>query len=147
VAKKKKVEEEIKVEQEVEVSITSDTVEGETLPEITDAPIVEATMVKEEKPKRKRATTKKSTIKKEEAPKEADKKDNKADTKAIEITHPVWLYANSAIKTTTKTISGKVYLWANEKVTGRYPITKDENGAYKLHTICGWVNASDLGMD
>lgn len=93
---------------------------------------------KAEKPKR----TRKVATKKSEA-----KKPAKATSKEIHIDTLVWLYSNSAIQTSNKTISGTVYLWDNNKVTGRYPITTISDGAGKLEALTGWVNAEDLGLE
>ena len=71
----------------------------------------------------------------------------KSDSKEINIDTLVWLYSNSAIQTSNRTISGTVYLWDTNKVTGRYPITTVADGAGKLEALSGWVDASDLGME
>lgn len=84
------------------------------------------------------ATLAKKTAK--SAKKSADK------GKAIELKGLVWLYSNSAILTSKRTISGTVYLWG-DKVTNRYPITDDPNGAGDLKALKGWVYATDLGLE
>lgn len=83
-----------------------------------------------------------ASVKKAEKPakKSADK------GKAIELKGLVWLYSNSAILTSKRTISGTVYLWG-DKVTNRYPVTDDPNGAGNLTALKGWVYATDLGLE
>lgn len=93
---------------------------------------------KAEKPKR----TRKVATKKSEA-----KKPAKATSKEIKLDNLVWLYANSAIQTSNRTISGIVYLWDSKKVTGRYPVTTVADGAGKLGALSGWINAEDLGLE
>ena len=147
-----------KKNEEVTLPVTEDTpivqeivvekVEGEALPEITEeninevkeAPAVEE--VKAEKPKKTRKVTAKKPAAK--ATKTIAKK---SESKEINIDTLVWLYSNSAIQTSNRTISGTVYLWDTNKVTGRYPITTVANGAGKLEALNGWVNAEDLGME
>jgi hypothetical protein len=98
---------------------------------------------KAEKPKRTRkVATKKSETKKSEA-----KKPTTATSKEIKLDNLVWLYANSAIQTSNRTISGIVYLWDSKKVTGRYPVTTVADGAGKLGALSGWINAEDLGLE
>lgn len=138
--------------------IVVEKVEGEALPEITEeninevkeAPAVEEAPVEEkaEKPKRTRkATAKKPTEKKSAEKKPATKEIKKPINKEIKLDNLVWLYSNSAIQTTYKTITGTIYLWDNNKVTGRYPITTVADGAGKLEALSGWVDAEDLGME
>jgi hypothetical protein len=93
---------------------------------------------KAEKPKR----TRKVATKKSEA-----KKPAKASSKEIKLDNLVWLYANSVIQTSNRTISGTVYLWDSKKVTGRYPITTTADGAGKLEALSGWIDATDLGLE
>lgn len=93
---------------------------------------------KAEKPKR----TRKVATKKSEA-----KKPTKASSKEIKLDNLVWLYANSVIQTSNRTISGTVYLWDSKKVTGRYPITTTADGAGKLEALSGWIDATDLGLE
>jgi hypothetical protein len=98
---------------------------------------------KAEKPKRTRkVATKKSETKKSEA-----KKPTTATSKEIKLDNLVWLYANSAIQTSNRTISGIVYLWDSKKVSGRYPVTTVADGAGKLGALSGWINAEDLGLE
>ena len=93
---------------------------------------------KAEKPKR----TRKVATKKSEA-----KKPTTATSKEIKLDTLVWLYANSVIQTSNRTISGTVYLWDSKKVTGRYPITTIAGGAGKLEALSGWIDATDLGLE
>ena len=138
--------------------IVVEKVEGEALPEITEeninvvkeAPAVEKAQADEapvekkaEKPKRTRKATAKKTSEKKPAEKELKKPINKE----IKLDNLVWLYSNSAISTSNRTISGTVYLWDNKSVTGRYPITTVANGAGKLEALSGWVDAEDLGLE
>lgn len=97
---------------------------------------------KAEKPKKTRKVTAKKP-----AAKATKTTAKKSETKEINIGTLVWLYSNSAIQTSNRTISGTVYLWDTNKVTGRYPITTVANGAGKLEALSGWVNAEDLGME
>ena len=147
--------------------IVVEKVESEALPEITEENINEVKEVpavaepvaeevkaeetpveeKAEKPKRTRkATAKKSTEKKPAEEKTATKNILKPINTKIELKNLVWLYSNSAISTSNRTISGTVYLWDNKAVTGRYPITTVANGAGKLEALNGWVDAEDLGL-
>ena len=151
-AKRKKNEVvETPVEQEAVLEV--EKVEGEALPEITEeninevkeAPAVEKVQAEEapveekaEKPKRTRKAT---------AKKPTEKPAKKSDSKAINIETLVWLYSNSAIQTSNRTITGTVYLWNNNQVTGRYPITTVADGAGKLEALSGWVDAEDLEME
>ena len=153
--------------------IVVEKVEGEALPEITEeninevkeAPAVAEPVAEEakadetpveekaEKPKRTRkATAKKSTEKNPDEKASAEKKPAKKNilkpiNTKIELKNLVWLYPNSAIQTSNRTISGTIYLWDNKAVTDRYPITTVANGAGKLEALSGWVNAEDLGME
>ena len=85
---------------------------------------------------------KKTTAKKSTAKKPAAKKEAKTGAKSIKINELAWLYPSSVATTTHKTITGTVYLWSDEEVTGRYAVTNDPNGAGKLPKLCGWIDAS-----
>ena len=142
-AKRKKNEVvETPVEQEAVLEV--EKVEGEALPEITEeninevkeAPAVEEVQA-EEAPVEEKA----------EKPTEKKPAEKKHINKEIKLDNLVWLYPNSAIQTTHKTITGTIYLWDDNKVTGRYPITTVADGAGKLEALSGWVDAEDLGME
>ena len=152
------VSEDMPIVQEIVV----EKVEGEALPEITEENINEVKEVpavaepvaeeakadetpveeKAEKPKR----TRKATAKKSAEKKPAKKNTLKPINTKIELKNLVWLYPNSAIQTSNRTISGTIYLWDNKAVTGRYPITTVANGVGKLEALNGWVDAEDLGL-
>lgn len=170
VAKRKKNVEAVETPVEQEAVLEAEKVEGEALPEITEENVdevkeavadeiaVEAPVSEEisdekpaeeaSKPKNTRkAATKKSTDKTVSAKKAPKSTKKSADMgKAIELKGLVWLYSNSAILTSKRTISGTVYLWG-DKVTNRYPVTDDPNGAGNLTALKGWVYATDLGLE
>ena len=152
------VSEDMPIVQEIVV----EKVEGIALPEITEenidevkeAPAAEEVKAEEapveekaEKPKKTRKVATKKSEDKKPAAKATKTTAKKSDSKEINIDTLVWLYSNSAIQTSNRTISGTVYLWDTNKVTGRYPITTVADGAGKLEALSGWVDASDLGME
>lgn len=72
------------------------------------------------------------------------KKPNQA--KKYHIENPVWCYPSSVAPKSVTTICGDVYLWDDTKVTGRYAVTHNPDGAGKLKALSGWVDAKDLGL-
>lgn len=171
VAKKKKSvnSEVVEAAVEQEAVLAVENVEGKALPEITEdniddakeSIVVDATAdevaesfiedveaVKDQLPAADsvKSSEKDEPSKSKRTRKVVAKKPADIKGKAIELKGLVWLYSNSAILTSKRTISGTVYIWG-DKVTNRYPVTDKPNGAGDLSALRGWVYATDLGLE